>query len=167
MKKWTCGVATVRGDPSLVTCGKYCTIENNVVIYTGGINHNGYVTTFPFGHVPSPPGSVKATYTPCTGTRVTIGNDVWIGDSVRIYSGVTIGDGAIVTHGSYVTSDVPPYGIVTGNPARLLRYRCTENQINQLLLIKWWFWPDSKVAEMSGLLCSGDVDEFITRATYQ
>ncbi len=67
-----------------------------------------------------------------------IGNDVWIGDHVVIMSGVHIGDGAIIAAGSVVTKDVPPYAIVGGVPARVIKYRFSEDVVCQLLKIQWW-----------------------------
>ena len=69
---------------------------------------------------------------------VYIGNDVWIGCDVTILDGITIGDGAIVGAGSIVTKDIPPYAIVGGAPAKIIRYRFDEQTIKDLLLLKWW-----------------------------
>lgn len=70
--------------------------------------------------------------------KVVIGNDVWIGCNTVIMGGVTIGDGAIVAAGAVVTKDVPPYAIVGGVPARLIRYRFDEATVKALLELKWW-----------------------------
>ncbi|WP_318011557.1 CatB-related O-acetyltransferase [Mesorhizobium sp. CO1-1-9] len=89
-----------------------------------------------------------------------IGNDVWIGLRAVIMPGITIGDGAIIGAGSIVTKDVAPYAIVAGNPARLLRYRFTDDQIASLLAIRWWDWNDDRLeAERPRLF--GPIDAFI------
>ena len=71
----------------------------------------------------------------------TIGNDVWIASDVVIYSGVHIADGAIVAGQSVVTKSVPPYAVVGGNPARILKYRFEPDIIEKLLKYKWWDLP--------------------------
>ena len=76
---------------------------------------------------------------------VEIGNDVWIGEAVFINDGVKIGTGAVVGAHSVVTKNVPPYAIVAGAPARILRYRFDEETIKELLDSKWWNWPDNKL----------------------
>ena len=75
------------------------------------------------------------------GRYAKIGNDVWIGEDVKIIGGVTIGDGAIVATGATVTKDVPPYAIVGGVPAKVIRYRFDMPTIDFLLKDKWWDKP--------------------------
>jgi len=94
---------------------------------------------------------------------VRIGNDVYIGYHVIILSGVTIGDGAVIGAGSVVAGDVPPYAIVAGNPAHIVRYRFDEETITKLLEIRWWDWPDEKVKENVHLICHDRADEFIKK----
>ncbi len=67
-----------------------------------------------------------------------IGNDCWIGENVFYVGGITIGDGAVVLAGAVVTKDVPPYAIVGGVPAKVLKYRYDDDTIQFLLRIKWW-----------------------------
>ena len=74
-----------------------------------------------------------------------IGNDVWIGYHATIMAGVTIGDGAIIAANSTVTKDVEPYAIVGGNPAAPIRKRFSEEQILELLKLKWWDWDIDKI----------------------
>lgn len=84
-----------------------------------------------------------------------IGNDVWIGDHVLIKGGIKIGDGAIIAFGSAVTRDVPPYAIVGGVPAKIIRYRFSPIEINQLCSLKWWNkdieWLKRNVAKFSDI----------------
>ena len=94
------------------------------------------------------------------GKPVTIGSDVWIGTRAMIMSGVTIHDGAVVAAGAVVTRDVPPYAIVGGVPARLIRFRFDQPVIDALLAIAWWEWPDKLMRERLSSFY-GDVQSFI------
>ena len=93
---------------------------------------------------------------------VTIGNDVWVGRNVMILSGVTIGDGSVIGAGSVVTSDVPPYAIAAGNPARIIRLRFDVKTVERLLQIKWWNWSIEKVLANLPYLLSNDSEKFIS-----
>ncbi len=70
--------------------------------------------------------------------KVEIGNDVWIGTRATIPDGVRVGDGAIIAAGAVVTKDVPPYAIVGGVPAKVIKYRFTDEKIKELLNERWW-----------------------------
>ena len=93
-----------------------------------------------------------------------VGSDVWTCENSLMMSGITIGDGAIIAAGAVATKDVPAYAVVGGNPAKLIRYRFTEEQIEALLEIKWWDWPDDEVRKAVPLLSGADIDAFIDYA---
>ena len=82
------------------------------------------------------------------GISVIIGNDVWIGNYVNILEGVTIGDGAAIATGSLITKDVEPYGIYAGVPAKKLRLRFTDDQIDRLERIRWWDKSEEEIRSM-------------------
>ncbi|MBB4806602.1 virginiamycin A acetyltransferase [Chryseobacterium defluvii] len=76
---------------------------------------------------------------------IVVGNDVWIGAQSIILSGVSVGDGAVIATNSVVTKDVPPYAIVGGSPANVIKYRFSEEIINKLMEIEWWNWDIEKI----------------------
>jgi virginiamycin A acetyltransferase len=92
---------------------------------------------------------------------IIIENDVWIAANVTIKEGVRVGSGAVIAMESLVTKDVPPYAIVGGNPAKIIRYRFSKEQIDDLLEIEWWNWDDTKIAKMARLIMSENIDNFI------
>lgn len=91
--------------------------------------------------------------------QILIGNDVWIGDGVTILGGVRIGDGAVVAAEAVVTKDVPPYAIVGGNPARVIKYRFSKDVIEKLEKIAWWNWSSQELADRKEDM-RGDVEKF-------
>lgn len=82
--------------------------------------------------------------------KVQVGNDVWIGIRALVLGGVTIGDGAVIAAGAVVTKDVPPYAIVGGVPARVIRYRFPEDVREKLLELRWWDLPEDVLRENIG-----------------
>ncbi|MBP9765532.1 CatB-related O-acetyltransferase [Candidatus Babeliales bacterium] len=135
--------------------GKFCSISDSVTIFLGGNHRVDWATTYPFGHVYSEIFSnYKALETSCTKGDIIIGNDVWIGSGATIFSGITIGDGAVIAGCSVVTKNVPPYAIVGGNPARLIRYRFEQEIIDLLLELRWWDLDIQKIKDISKELCS-------------
>ncbi|MBN7573728.1 MULTISPECIES: CatB-related O-acetyltransferase [Clostridium] len=92
---------------------------------------------------------------------IVIGNDVWIGYDAIIMSGVKIGDGAIIGTRAIVTNDVPPYTIVGGIPAKVIKKRFGDDIILKLLKIKWWDWPYEKIKANIKYIQSGDIDKLM------
>ena len=78
-------------------------------------------------------------------------------------SGIKIGDGSVIAANSHIIKDTEPYSIYGGNPAKLIRKRFSEEQINNLLKIQWWNWDDEKINDNSELLCSNNIDLFINK----
>lgn len=149
------------GEGTVYRVGKYCSIAAGATIFLGGNHRVDWISTYPF-NVLFPEGKHIVGH-PATKGDVNIGNDVWIGANAVIMSGVTIGDGAVVGACSVVTKNVPPYAIVAGNPARIVKYRFDKKTIEQLLELKWWNWHIEKVKRNLELLCSGNVQAFINK----
>ena len=150
-----------RGEGASLRIGKYCSISTRVVIFLGSEHRTNWISTYPFPILWEAAKSILGH--PFSKGDVVIGSDVWIGYNVTILSGVTIGDGAVIGTGSVISGDVPPYAIVAGNPAQVIRYRFGEETIQKLLKIGWWDWPDKKVKENVHLICSDSVNEFVKK----
>ena len=90
--------------------------------------------------------------------RVTVGNDVWIGVRAMVLGGKTIGNGAVIAAGAIVTKDVPPYAVVVGVPAKIVRYRFSQEVIDRLEASKWWNLPDKILKENIALYQSNEID---------
>lgn len=150
-----------RGEGALLKIGKYGSIATGVTIFLGSEHRVDWISTYPFPFLWQEARGIEGH--PATKGDVVIGNDVWIGHGATLLSGVTIGDGSAIGACSLVTRDVPPYAIVAGNPAQVVRYRFREETIKALLSIRWWDWPDEKVREHVRLICSASVEEFIRK----
>jgi virginiamycin A acetyltransferase len=143
-----------------LTIGRYGSIADGVEILLGGNHRTDWVTTYPFPALPGlwPAASAMSGHDATRGD-VAIGHDVWLGSQAMILSGLTIGHGAVVAARSVVTRDVPPYAIVAGNPARVVRLRLPEAQVAALLAARWWELPPAEVARLLPLLMSDKVED--------
>ncbi len=145
------------GDKLII--GKFCQIAAGVEFVMNGANHQmNAVSTFPFytmeGWEMAPPAISDL---PLKGDTI-VGNDVWIGQNAVILPGVHIGDGAIIGANSVVGSDIPPYTIVVGNPARETRKRFDDELIRLLLAYKWWDKSIEAINQLIPLLTSSDLE---------
>jgi carbonic anhydrase/acetyltransferase-like protein (isoleucine patch superfamily) len=105
---------------------------------------------------------MKMGHPTCKG-NIIVENDVWIGAMSTVMSGVKISNGSVVGANSTVTKDVPPYAIVAGNPAKIIKYRFNERQIESLLKISWWNWTEDRIKNEAMLMWSTNIDEFIDK----
>jgi len=145
------------GDKLII--GKFCAIAKGVKFIMNGANHKlSGISTYPFSIFRQGWEKVlpKQGELPYKGDTV-IGNDVWIGFEALIMQGVHIGDGAVIGSRSVVTKDVPAYTIVGGNPAREIRKRFKDADIQRLQRIKWWDWPAEKITANLELIVSSDI----------
>jgi chloramphenicol O-acetyltransferase type B len=157
------------------TLGDYSIVSNYSVIsaseigkfnsigygnYIGLWEHNMWVTTHSFYLYEGSGGFVQGYQTYEKDSTVTkIGNDVWTGANAVILKGIEIGDGAVVGAGSVVTKNVPPYGIVVGNPADVIRFRFDQDAVSYLLKLKWWDLPRETIQEMVDLKLWDNIDK--------
>ena len=130
--------------------GKFCQLAHGTTFLFPDANHaSAGISTYPFAVL----GEAWAATLPLadypfpTKGDTVVGSDVWFGYESLILPGVTIGHGAIIAARSVVTRDVPPYAIVAGNPARIIRLRFDPIRISELLDMAWWDWPDAKIQD--------------------
>ena len=158
------------------TLGDYSTISNATYInatdigkfdsigygnYIGLWEHNLFVSTHSFYLYEDSGGFVKGYQSyEKDKIRTKVGNDVWTGANAVIFKGVTIGDGAVVGAGSVVTKNVPPYAIVVGNPAKVLRYRFKDEDIQYLLKVKWWYFERKIIQDMVNKKIWNSIESF-------
>jgi len=147
------------GDKLII--GKFCAIAKDVKFIMNGANHkiSGF-STYPFSIFGN--GWEKVTPEikdlPFKGDTV-IGNDVWIGYDSLVMPGIKIGDGAIIASRSVVTSNVAPYSIVGGNPAREIRKRFSDDITARLLKIAWWNWSEEKITENLDIITGNNIEK--------
>jgi virginiamycin A acetyltransferase len=139
--------------------GKFCMIASDVSFIMNGANHlmEG-ISSYPFAVFGGNwSGAMEGKAYPNRGDII-VGNDVWLGYKSVVMSGVTIGDGAIIGAYSVVTKDVPPYAIVGGNPAKIIRKRFSDSDIERLLKLAWWHWDFDKISRNVQHLTGNNLD---------
>ena len=142
--------------------GKFCSIACGAKFLFNSANHAlGSLSTYPFPIFFEEWGIGVEEIPRAWDNRgdIVVGNDVWIGYEAIIQAGVTIGDGAVIGTRALVTKDVPPYAIVGGVPAKLIRKRFGEDTVEALLALRWWDWPEERIAANWEAIQSGRLGE--------
>ena len=153
-------------DQYNVKVGKYCSIGRDCNFFLHANHRVDWITTSsqlwgPVTHEIADM-HMKMGHPTCKGDII-VENDVWIGAKSTIMSGVRIHNGAVVGSCSVVTKDVPPFAIVAGNPAKIVKYRFSEKQIDALQKIAWWDWTEDRIKTEAMTLWSDNIDEFIDK----
>lgn len=141
------------------TMGAYCSVASGVTVMLGGEHRPDWTTTYPFNELW--PEAKSRTGHPATRGDVVIGSDVWIAREAMILSGVTIGNGAVIGARALVRADVPAYGVVAGNPAKLIKLRFEPDLIARLEAIAWWRWPRERVVRALPFMLDAEVERFV------
>ena len=147
--------------PERLVIGRFCAIASHVRFLMPGANHaDRGPSTYPFGIFGAGWASTMDVVmsAPSRGDTI-VGHDVWLGYSALVLPGVRIGHGAVVAAASVVARDVPPYAIVVGNPARVVRSRFSEEDVERLLRAAWWDWPIALVTEYARTIMTGTAAE--------
>lgn len=143
-------------SPERLTLGRFCQIANGVTFITASANHrHDGITSYPFAIFAGPRENRPSM--PGPGPDTEVGHDVWIGAGATILPGARIGSGAIIGAGSVVAGEVPPYAIVAGNPARIVRHRFDADTIARILEVAWWHWPIDRILAHEAAICGGDI----------
>jgi len=145
-----------------LTIGKYCSIACGAKFIFNAANHAmRSLSTYPFPIFTAEWERPVARITEAWDNKgdITVGNDVWIGYEAVILAGVAIGDGAIIGARAVVTRDVPPYAIVGGIPAKIIRRRFSEAIIAELLALRWWDCPPEVVRQNIDAIQEGDLEQ--------
>ena len=149
------------GSEVTVEIGSFCSVAANVVLLMGGGHSPDWVSTWPIREVFGLPDQYEQH--PVYRGPTIIGNDVWLGRDSLIFDGITIGHGAIIGARAVVTKDVRPYAVVGGVPAKEIRRRFTDEQVDALLEVAWWDWPEEKIIREAGSLNGANINDFLAR----
>lgn len=153
-------VVAVQGSQRRVVIGKFCSLADGLRFYLDVDHRTDWVTTFPFSEFSALPhfeSGATVVGHPKSNGDIVLGNDVWAGTNASFVSGVNVGDGAVIAAHAHVVADVPPYAIVGGNPARVLRLRFSAEDIAELLQLKWWDLPAQQIGPLIEKLCAPDI----------
>ena len=142
--------------------GKFCSIACGAKFLFNSANHTlSSLSTYPFPLFFEEWGLEKRNVAESWDNKgdIVLGNDVWIGYEAVIMAGVTIGDGAIIGARAVVTKDVPPYTVAGGIPAKPIKKRYPEETIAALSELKWWDWPEKRIAQNLHAIQAGQLNE--------
>jgi len=142
--------------------GKFCAIAAETKFIMTGDHKLDAISTYPFPIFRHGWEDVYNIFDLPVKGDIIVGNDVWFGYDSLIKGGVKIGDGAIVATRAVVVKDVPPYAIVAGNPAKVVKMRFDDKTIERLLKISWWNWNIDKINKHLSVICSQDLDRLET-----
>jgi acetyltransferase-like isoleucine patch superfamily enzyme len=148
-----------------ITVGNFCSIAGRVMAFMAQDHNYRTISSYPFDH----PGlgfgqyiqgksDLEESNTVDRGHTIVVGSDVWLGFGCILFRGITIGHGAVVGAFSIVAGDVAPYSIVVGNPAREIRKRFSDNDIEFLLRLAWWDLPDKEIGTIAQFLQTRNMD---------
>lgn len=165
------GAKVYRWSDANLKIGKYCSIAKDVNFIMDDANHSiGSITSFPIfdnlyndnEHIGT---STKSEFLALNRKKqgITVGNDVWIGLGSTILPGVVIGDGVTIAAGSIVSSSIPPYSVVGGVPAKVIRNKCNEEAKSQMQAIAWWNWSEETIENRALDFVNLSIEQFIQK----
>lgn len=144
-------------DDERISIGSYCSIGPGVTFMAGGNHRIDTASSYPFRRI-----FERGPRSAVSRGALVVGNDVWIGREALVLSGCTVGDGAVIGARAVVSRDVPPYAVVAGNPAQVVRKRFEPEVVAALLRIRWWEWPPERIRERLEWF-EGPVESFVER----
>ena len=153
----------VNGEKLVI--GRFCSIACGAKFLFNSANHTqASLSTYPFPIFFEEWGLRKENVAEAWDRRgdIFVGSDVWIGYEAVIMAGVTVGDGAVVGARALVTRDVPPYAVVGGVPARVIRRRFPEETVEKLLALQWWNWPEEKIKRHIREIQTGQAEKLLS-----